>query len=594
MPSRRGGACWLLIAALLIAAGACSRPPQLADTAGGGSSTSGGNPWEQAARQWRKDTTFAVCRSVLTTLNHELAAQSPSGTVPSAEYLDALGRLVPLDAGDREELRAPQFTPHDAAYVAECFYLRDVARSLAVPGLSPQELADRAFVWVCRHVYLHPWLLSTERGIIATALPPAYVLRRGYGSGLERMYVFLGLLQQLQLDGCLLGPPEGVEHHAGHVALAADNATVLTGTPRGPFWAVGVRINGDIRLYDPWRETPLPGTLRQLREQPDAHQAWFASPEHRSGLTLADCRTATVYLAVPVNSLSRRMALLHEKAGNELQVVLACEPQLLRERFGEWQPRYWNPAGDRFAYGRTARMFLPLDQGGSDASPAGSRLFDLYYLSQMPTAEQVVPASLRQNAALMRDLGERIAQTARTQYAIRFLEPPTPRERLQRGQFQDAVRLLVGLQDEFTRGLSRVRNTPNAEQVRREWIEQAAALYEQLGRAPDALARIERHWREPAAALLLDQAVCEIGLAEATFLLALCQHEQAERLQLRYERAAPAEQERLRSDVRAAWAAAAREWRTYRGQYAALHTALVGRTATADRLAARAEALARQ
>jgi hypothetical protein len=223
----------------------------------------------------------------------------------------------------------------------------------------------------------------------------------------------------------------------------------------------------------------------------------------------------------------------------------------------------------------------------------GNRLFDLYYLAQLPQPAQVVPAELRQNAALMRDVGERIAQVARTQYALRFLEPPTPRERIQRGQFQEAARLLVSLQDEFGRGLSRVRNTPDVDKLRRDWIQQAVELYERIGRDGDALVRIEQHWRSEAAAVLLDQAVCEVGQAEATFLLALCQHEQAERLQLRSEQASAADASRLREDAREAWGIAARAWRTYRGQYATVHAKIPGRAPLADRLAERAERLAR-
>jgi hypothetical protein len=496
-----------------------------------------------------------------------------------------------LDASDREELTIASFTPQDAAYLADCLYLRDVARHIVLPEMSPRVKAERAFAWVCRHVWLHPWLVNTEQGIIATALPPTAVLRRGTGSGLERMYVFLALLQQLGLDGCLIGPAEADKHHAGHVAMQGNR--VLTDSPRGPFWAVAVREEDDLWLFDPWQEAAFPASWKALHRDPSAYAPWFATTEKGSGLSQQAWSSAKVFLAVPLAALSPRMHQLHKKLAEPLQVHLAIDPEELHRRFATWQPRFWNPPEDRFAYGRTSRTFLPPDHGGNDTSPVGNRLFDLYYLTQLPQPAQVVPAELRQNAALMRDVGERIAQVARTQYALRFLEPPTPRERIQRGQFQEAARLLVSLQDEFGRGLSRVRNTPHVDQLRRDWIQQAVELYEQIGRDPDALARIEQHWRTEAAAVLLDQAVCEVGQAEATFLLALCQHEQAERLQLRYEQASPADAPRLREDAREAWNIAARAWRTYRGQYAAFQATMPGRAPLADRLAARAERLTR-
>ncbi|MCS7021083.1 MAG: hypothetical protein NZU63_04540 [Gemmataceae bacterium] len=597
--ANRHAACWLILLGLfssglsgLLTLSGCSRPPRLATPTDLNPATPRSDPWDNALRQLRKETTFTVCRSVLQTLNNDLAAdETLRSTLLSAGTLDALQRYLPLDAADREELRSASFTPHDAAYLADCLYLRDAARQMVLPELSAREKAERAFAWVCRQVWLHPWLVETERGVMATALPPTAVLRRGTGSGLERMYVFLAVLQQLGLDGCLLGPPEAVDHRAGHVALAGGKT--LTGSPRGPFWAVGVRLQDDILLFDPWQEAAFPAGLKAMQANPAAYKDWLATTAGVSGLTAEALASARVYLTVPLNALTPRMRLLHDKLSEPLQVHLAMDLEQLRERFAAWQPHLWNPPDDRFAYGRASRTFLPTDHGGTDTAPMGQRLFDLYYLSQLPPPVQVIPAELRQNIALVRDVGERIAQVARSHYAVRFLEPPTPRERIQRGQFQDAARLLVGLQDEFGRGLSRIRNTPEADRLRREWIAQAAELYEQLGRDPGVLKRIEQHWRTEAAALLLDQAICEVGQAEATFLLALCQHEQAERVQLRYEHAGTGDAARLRQDARQAWEIAARAWRTYRGQYAAFHAALPGRAPLADRLAARAERLAR-
>src|SRR5262249_12460207 len=148
------------------------------------------------------------------------------------------------------------------------------------------------------------------------------------------------------------------------------------------------------------------------------------------------------------------------------------------------------------------------------------------------------------------DVGLRVAQYARGAYGVNFLTPPTPRERLQRGQFQDAAKDLVGKQDAFGRGRERLRGAADIEQQVQQWVAAAAGLSNESGRAAlnrdeaaraAALARIDNHWKEAVPTLLVDQVVAELGRAEATYLLALCKHEQAERLQARLENASGAD-----------------------------------------------------
>lgn len=565
-----------------------------------------GDPWEKAARRLRKETTAAACKAALNGLNNDLAADAatvhPHGLSPDAE--EALARLVPLNDEDRAELRPAGFSAHDAVYLAECLYLRDCARAVAIPGLPPDRQADLAFAWVCRQVYLHPWLIETPRGLQATALPPTYVLRRGYGSGLERAYVFLGLLQQLELDGCLIGPPEAADQPAGFLALGSDQQ-LLTGAPRGPFWAVGVRIGSDVRLYDPWRGDPFPASLKQLRADPEAHRAWFAAPEHVSGCTPEDLKTAAVFLAVPVNALAPRLAVLEQQLrgpkepGLRVEVRLAVRADALAAAFGDLQPRFWNPPADPFAYGRTARTFLPAEEGGADRSERGTRLYDRYLAAQLPPDVVVPPPELRDIPEAVARLRSAVAGA----YAAAFLEPPNPRERIHRGEFQVAARELVARQDRYWQGLERLRNNPNAEAQLRDWARQANELYEQYRRArfldkdpaaeQQAARLIEKHWQANAATLQLvvDRASADVGHAEATFLIALCKHEQAEQLQARLEYAT-GDTSGLKQEVRTAWAAAAAEWRTYASRVSSLDR-FPGRADYVRRLSERAERMAR-
>ena len=133
----------------------------------------------------------------------------------------------------------------------------------------------------------------------------------------------------------------------------------------------------------------------------------------------------------------------------------------------------------------------------------------------------------------------------------------------------------------------------------KEWIVAANLLYAELGAArlnndraeeTAALGQVESHWRQPGAQLLVDRASAEVGRTEASFLLGLCKHEQAERTQARLERAPATEAARLKTDALDAWSTALSAWRTYK-QVKEAHAGFPGRTAHADALAARVAAI---
>jgi hypothetical protein len=591
-------------------AGGCSKPPQGTkqpeDAAG-----PKGNPWAVAGARLRKDTDVAATRAALAGLTNDLAADAGAKPAPlSDEALAKLGAVVPLSPADREEIRGGStFTAHDGVYLADCLYLRDAARSLALAGVPPGRQAELAFAWVCRQVYLNPWLQEVGEGQyqpVPVALPPTAVLRRGSGSGLERMYVFLALLQQMGLDGCLIGGPDADKLHSTHAVPTPDKKALVTGGLRGPFWAVGVRhdvkllgakVGSVVKLFDPWRGESIPFTLGQLKT--DASKAWFEDKANVSGATHDDAKKATVYLAVPVNSLSPRMAAFDAHLKGELAVKTSYDPAALRSAFPDPKPAVWNPPEDPFAYGRASRSFLPLDMGGADRTPSGAtRLYESYIREQIPP-KVIAPVELLQ-AGHAQDF---VRANAAGRLLTAFIEPPNPRERIQRGQFQDAAKDLVGKQEGFAAGLERLRNSRDADQQIREWCEEANRLFEELGRArlpgntdkaaeAVAQARVEAHLRQPGATLLIDRASAELGQAEATFLLAVCKHEQAERAQARLERAAGPDVARLRADATDAWRNALSAWRTYE-QMAGGQAGFPGRLAHAKTLTARAETLAR-
>lgn len=585
-------------AALALSVVSCSKPPLPVDDKDG---TAGPKvePWKAAPVKLRKETDPIATKAALAVLSGENLPAT------SDESLAAIGKLIPLSDADRAELRPATFTNLDAAYLADCFYLRDAARSLALTGLPPERQADLAFAWVCRQVYLQPWPRAFGNGFVPTVLPPTTVLRRGFGSGIERMYVFLALLQQLDLDPCLIGGPDAGDtrptaidsQSRGGPALAYPFIPDLR-VQRGPFWACGVRVGSDVRLYDPWRGTAFLVTLNQLKANPEAQKGWFEAKENISAATVDDAKRATAFLAVPVNALSARMALFEQNLKGELGVNCAFDLKELeakRAAFPDPKPAFWNPPADEFAYGRALRSYLPTDQGGTDPGPPGARLQDDNHRNQIPPSAFQTPEGLKEIAFIHVRLRAGFALVGA------FIEPPNPRERIQRGQFQDAAKDIVDKQDLFANGLERLRLTRDADQQIREWIAADNQLYTDLSRAEsitkskDAVAAaqvaIDAHERQEAAQLLVDQLSAKVGRAEASLLLALCKHEQAERLQVRLERAPPAEQARLKAEATSAWKTASAAWGTYE-QTSSAHAGFPGRTEHARGLAKRAEVLA--
>jgi hypothetical protein len=448
-------------------------------------------------------------------------------------------------------------------------------------------------------------LIPERNGLIAAALPPTYVLRRGYGSAIERMYVFLALLQQLDLEGCLIGPSGAGEIGAWN-AIGPDQKR-YAGGPSRPFWGVGVRIGSDIKVYDPWRGEAFPANLNQLKTNPDAHKNWFENTANLSKIKPDEMKAATVYLAVPVNSLSPRMEMLHQKLKDTLGVRLAINPKVFLSTFPDPKPIFWNPPNDRFAYGRTTRTFLPRDRGGADeALPPNRLFFDAYILEQVPSGLHITLPELQGSDNQI--ASERLLAQSGGIYIQAFIEPPNPRERIQRGQFQDAIRDLTEKRDSFEKYRELLRYNANVDKEIQAWCIKAKVLYANLARTvliadkderasavSEAQTAIERHWREEggSVALIISRVSAPICDAEATFLLGLCKHEMAERKQTRADYATGEDAARLKEEATEAWSDALKAWGTYL-ESSGPQASIPGRIAEANALKDRAVKFAKQ
>jgi hypothetical protein len=306
------------------------------------------------------------------------------------------------------------------------------------------------------------------------------------------------------------------------------------------------------------------------------------------------------------------MRRLEKELAAEAPVRLVIDPVALKARFATEakQPdaAYWNPPNDPASYTRVLVSFLPPDAGGTAAGP---EMMNAYRRTMIPTSLFTVHSGLLGSAD---DIGvpevvERIQLRAVGEFFTVFLAPPAPRELLQRGQFTEVTPILVKRREHFTAARERIRTDRNLEKSFPDWRDKARDVFTAFSRArasaktnptalSDAQRAIDTFWQqeELTARALVDLAVGEAGHAEATYLLAQCMHEQAERAQARYELAAgktthATVADRLRRKAADAWAEARTWWSNYEEYAAGQDRAYPGRAAHSRRLADRAAEL---
>ena len=289
-----------------------------------------------------KDTDRNTCRNALQELNSQLrqrSVQVPASLTNEQRQLLSGEKQFNLSADDLAEVESVNFTVLDAHHLDLCFLLRDAAQSLGLlrtgAGLGEDRQRRRAevsFAWVNRQVRL--------RELEAEPLPPQFVLRRGWGSSLERSIIFLALLEQLGMEGCLVTREE-----AGYPSVRA----------------CGVLIGGDIYLFDPRMGMPLPGqngqgiaTLRELLAQPDLLKQLSVDSKFPYDVTPEQTSSLTLLVTCSLSSVAPRMQFLQERlqaAG--IDVRLATEPSpVARTHAGSRgaSRRRWQGNRGRLAY----------------------------------------------------------------------------------------------------------------------------------------------------------------------------------------------------------------------------------------------------
>jgi len=577
------------------------------------------DPWPKLVVQFRRDTDVAATRRTLEQLRIDLSSNSDPQYQPQAMSEDverALKPLVLLSEQEWREIRSSTFTGFDPHYLAEVLYLRDVVRTLDVDGRPADQKAAAAFEWVCRQVALDPW--TTYGNNAKTYMPPfdvTSVLSRGAGSGLERAYVFLGLLQQLGLEGVLIGPPEAANRSWAYRIDPSKTDTA----PSGPFWAVGVRMAGDVFLYEPWRGERFPLSLSQLKAKPEAVQAWRDDKVLPLALSAADIAEAIAFYAPPLSALATRWKRLEQEFAKEAPPLrLTLDLPAARAAFADATklpaPQVWNAAGDPFTPTRVASSTIAKTDGGNAPT---AELRDRYRFSMVPQPLFTMPDNVRPRASSgpndagdpgIPELYDLLRGRCVAAYDELFLKAPTPRERFQRGQFTETIPVLIEKRKSLTAGMERLRTDRNRGEQLAEWAKAIRDAYTQLLRARDkqatnpsavleAQAKVEQLMKNDSTKLeaLFDTAFAEAGNAEATYLLACGMHERAEQAHRRYERLVADPRTagtatRVKESALQEWSEALGWWTRYEPFAATQSLYFLGRAEHAKKLRERAEA----
>ncbi len=348
----------------------------------------------------------------------------------SAKNRPFLEAEVRLTEDEFSEVESFSFRTADAHYLDECFLLHDASKAIEVPGLGIAEQAQIHFNWVMRNVLPHEQSDSWT--------PPVFTLRRGCGSPLERALVFLALLRQAQIEGCLIVVPEAEPKYV-LVAALDDKESRL-------------------HLFDPQVGVALP------------------SKDGKSVLTLNDAVPALLppgmvapgkepkleaWLVCPLYALSARNHELERGLRGRHPITLHLDAAWLAGEVAKATKlpvKVWNPrAKDQASANsptRCLRLFLPKQEGGTDETDRVNRFTRarvpvqdvLFNLAQIGITRQLIPkASYETLLGITVDFFNKYDLQTREMYLAGQFEGVIRRqERLQRFAKNDALVGLVG------------------------------------------------------------------------------------------------------------------------------------------------------
>lgn len=529
----------------------------------------------QGRQELVHEAELTTCRSALQQFNTHLGRNPDLVAEIKPLPREELAKLLGLNDDEWKEIQGTSFTALDGRYLEQCFLFRDAARwqqeASTVPGTqwSLLERATAGFRWTMRQVRLEEPNYDSFQ-----AAPPSFVLRRGWGSALERGLVFLALLQQMappdQLQGCLVYCPGN----------SGDS-------PR--LWACGVIVKGEsaVYLFDPRLGLPIPGanpgevaTLGQVRKSPSLVAPLTVNEKNRYDVTAEQADKADLRLVCPLSGMAPRLQLLQDRLlGPTYQVRLfvapldelqrlkkAAQTELGRdERVLAWLERAQNKELDGPGL---LRRFLAPDEGGSDLNPLVRRREFQFYQSMLRWTTIPEPFGDSRKFPPNSELGARILLAFRQPLLEAINDPKKPRNLILRGRFSKVTPTLVEEQRMIRDLVDQRQKAGDLSGELNLWLERMNRMYADQARAsnnPALLSQINQQiqasWTGARALLLLlAAATAEPRTAQVGYLLGLCKQEQAEIQQARLDLQTRANQSADASETRNSWLDALSAW----------------------------------
>jgi hypothetical protein len=399
----------------------------------------------------------------------------------------------------------------------------------------------------------------------------------------------MALLQELGLDGCFVGRSELAD--IPRLSQTPDGKVV-----NAPVEAVGVRIAGEIFLFDPWQRDAVsaggkPPTLATLRSNPAALRDW----QKTGSLTTDAAKRWQVFLAAPLPALEPRMQWLERHLSPDKPAHLYVDLLGMRDRFEKEALAQdalrgvsclaWNAPNDRVSLVRLQNTFSLEAKGNFIPLKAG------FYESHFP--RKFVPSLQDEGAPLRGKPRERIEEIFRAQFTKVFLTPNSARDQMLRGNFGNAVVLLTELRERSDRFRDLLATETFGPDDEKEWVKQANQVFGAAHRAEttgelslsDAVHKEADFINSPLYHKLVAQIVKQTSSllgAEACYQLALIAHERAERALTRW-RHAPDDKTR-REAAALCWKTALEAWQRYLDNYPELRGDFRDRDAHARRL----------
>jgi hypothetical protein len=554
---------------------------------------------ETARQGLSRQADLNACRSALQKINAELG-EKPALRPPALtkEQKDWLRANLHLSAEELSEVESSHYTRLDNHHLFSCFLMRDAADALEVKGVrgkaggpavreKPLDQAVRAFAWVMREVRLRP-----DEG---EAIPPSFVVRRGWGTALERALVFLALLEQL-------GDPGASQRELLGFLLRVPNAK-----GKMHLWACGVVVGDgqDVYLFDPYLGLPLPGpkgegvaTLAQARQQSEILVQLNVNAKYRYPVTQEQAQAAQADLVCALSALSPRMRYLQDKLlAPAVRVRLANDAAKDAERIraacssGAAKPVIVRASKELCT---VLRRFLPPDDGGTDgANREQFFLRDLVPWSALPAVfqdERLFPQES--------PLGLQVRYIFANSFVAPTMEPGQSRDLLLRGRYSSAEEKLVGERAAWRSMVEQRANSRDLQEQFQAWLDNAIRLYAALVRAKSPSEReqaekqVQKLWGDRSSwpvHVLLNSAAAAVRNQEVAYQLGLCNQEQAEQLQARIDLQARAGLPPYQPDIekaQAAWQRVVDNWKSFEEEHPTHRD-----SAAARRLRGRAEAL---